>query len=182
MSTVMKLKLNLSGNKCNEYPRLTILHNQLVIYSGLINESIEVELDIKLQKDNLITLHGIDKSQGKNGKWDTQIDNNGQILADKSLCINNIWIDNISMGQEWIRSLTLTNDAGQEKFLTRTWWNNGSISFSIQEPLLDWIIQEKFIKAEKNIITTDDARSGERRFDYEYIQEKIHTIRKIIND
>jgi hypothetical protein len=85
------------------------------------------------------------------------------------------------MGHEWIRSLTLVNN-NHEKFLTRTWWNNGSISFSIQEPLLDWIIQEKFINSEENTIAPRHARSGERRFDYMYIQGKIKAIRKIIDD
>jgi hypothetical protein len=49
-------------------------------------------------------------------------------------------------------------------------------------PLLDWIIQEKFIKVEQNVIVPHDARSGERKFDYAYIQEKIKDIQKIIND
>jgi hypothetical protein len=178
----MKFRLNLTGSKCNEYPRLSVLHNQQVVYSGLIEESIEVELDIELQKHNQITLEGIDKSQGDNGKWDTQLDEDGQIIADKWLSINNIWIDNINMGPEWIKSLTLVNSTGTQQFLTRTWWNNGSISFSIQQPLLDWIIQEKFINAEENVIVPHDARSGERKFDYAYVQEKIKAIQTLIND
>jgi hypothetical protein len=104
------------------------------------------------------------------------------IIADKWLSINNIWIDNISMGPEWVRSLTLSNDTGTQQFLDRTWWNNGSISFSIELPLLDWIINEKFIKVEQNIVASHDARSGERKFDYGYIQEKIKTIQTLIND
>ena len=181
MSTIVKFKLELVGSKCNEYPHLTILHNQQIIYSGLIIECVTLEFDLDMKENNVITLSGIDKSSGENGKWDTQLNDDGQIIADKSLAINNIWFDNISMGHEWIRSLTLVND-NHEKFLTRTWWNNGSISFSIQEPLLDWIIQEKFINSEENIIAPHYAKSGERRFNYMYIQEKIKAIRKIIND
>jgi len=98
----MKFKLSLTGSKCNEYPRLTILHNQQVVYSELIVDSAEVEVDVDLQYDDLITLQGIDKSQGENGKWDTQLNEAGQIIADKWLSINNICIDNISMGPEWI--------------------------------------------------------------------------------
>jgi hypothetical protein len=178
----MKFKLNLTGSKCNEYPRLTVLHNQQVIYSELIEESVEVDLDIELQKDNQITLQGIDKSQGDNGKWDTQIDTDKRIIADKWLSINNIWIDDISMGSEWIKSLTLVTNTGTKQFLTGTWWDNGSINFSIEFPLIDWIIYEKFIKLEQNTIVAHDARSGERKFDYAYIQEKIKAIQKLIND
>jgi hypothetical protein len=178
----MKFKLNLTGSKCNEYPRLTVRHNQQVVYSGLIEESTDVELDIELQERNQITLEGIDKSQGDNGKWDTQLDQDGQIIADKWLSINNIWIDNIGMGPEWVKSLTLVSGTGTQQFLDRTWWNNGSISFSIELPLLDWIIDEKFIKVEQNTVASHDARSGERKFDYVYIQEKIKAIQTIIND
>jgi hypothetical protein len=178
----MKFKLNLTGSKCNEYPRLTILHNQQLVYSELIEEVVEVNLDIELQKDNQITLCGIDKSQGENGKWDTRVNDTGKIVADKWLSINNIWIDNISMGPEWIKSLTMVNKVGTQQFLDKTWWNNGSISFSIELPLLDWIINEKFIKVEQNIVASHDARSGERKFDYAYIQEKIKTIQTLIND
>jgi hypothetical protein len=82
-----------------------------------------------------------------------------------------------------MQSLTLVYDNNtKEKFLNNTFWNNGSVNFSIQTPILDWIIQEKFINLEENIITPHHARSGERRFDYMYIQEKIKAIQKIIND
>jgi hypothetical protein len=182
MSNTTKFKLELVGSKCNEYPELTVLHNQQVVYSGFICESTTLDLDLELQDDNTITLRGIGKSQGKDGKWDTQVDANGQIIADKWLSINNIWVDNISMGQEWLQSLTLITETGTEKFLTRTWWNNGSIDFLIQMPLLDWIIHEKFIKAERTVVVAHDARSGERKFDYAYIQEKIKRIQQILND
>jgi hypothetical protein len=43
--------------------------------------------------------------------------------------------------------------------------------------------EQKFINAEENTIVRDYlAKSGEKRFDYMYIQEKIKAIRKIIND
>ena len=86
------------------------------------------------------------------------------------------------MGSEWIKSLTLVDNAGTKQFLNATWWDNGSINFSIEFPLLDWIIYEKFIKPEQNTIVAHDARSGERKFDYVYIQEKIKDIQKLIND
>jgi hypothetical protein len=178
----MKFKLNLTGSECNEYPQLTILHNQCVVYSGPVVDSTSVEVELSLQESNLITLQGINKSQGENGKWDTRLDDAGNIIADKWLSINNIWIDDISMGPEWIKSLMLINHTGTHQFLDRTWWNNGSISFSIQMPLLDWIIHEKFIKVEQNIIAPHDARSGEVKFDYSYIQEKIKVIQKMLND
>jgi hypothetical protein len=158
------------------------LHNQQVLYSGSIINSTILEFDIELQETNLITFQGINKSQGENNKWDTQLDESGQIIADKSLLINNIWFDNISMELEWIRSLTLVTKTSKEPFSANGWWCDGTISFSIQVPLLDWIIQEKFINSEENIIASHHAKSGERRFDYMYIQEKIKAIQKMIDD
>jgi hypothetical protein len=182
MLSKMKFKIKLTGSKCNEYPYLTILHNQQVLYSGSIINSTILEFDIELQETNLITFQGINKSQGENNKWDTQLNDSGQIIADKSLLINNIWFDNISMELEWIRSLTLVTKTGKEPFSANGWWDNGTINFSIQVPLLDWIIQEKFINVEQNVVAPHDARSGDQRFDYNYIREKIKLIRKIMND
>jgi hypothetical protein len=181
--TNVNLRFNLYGNKCNEYPHLTILHNQQVKYSGPVTESLEIELNIVLQKDNVITLDGINKSEGQDGKWDTKVDENGQIIADKWLEINNIWVDNISMGHEWIQSLTIVHNNNSKKFLARTFWNNGSVSFLIQEPLLDWIIQEKFINAEQQDIAHETSMGRSNiRFGYTYIQEKIKLVRTILND
>ena len=179
MSTITKFKLELVGTKCNEYPQLTILHNRQVIYSGLIIEHTILEFDITIDNHTVIMLQGIEKAQGENGKWDTQLDNDGHIVADKSLSINNIWFNNIGMGQEWIRSLTFINNINQEKFSGAGWWNNGSISFSPQLPLLDWIIQEKFIKFEHN---QRELYSGIAKFDYEYVQQKINLINQMLND
>lgn len=178
----MKIKLNLTGSECNEWPALTVLHNQQVVYSGSIVGTAEVDFDITLEQSNQITLQGINKAQGENGKWDTRLDESGAIIADKWLAINNVWIDDISMGPEWVKSLTMINHTGAQPFLDRTWWNNGYIEFAIELPLLDWIINEKFIKVEQNIVAAHDARSGEQRFDYGYIQEKIKAIQTLIDD
>jgi len=178
----MKLKIDLYGSKCNEYPKLTILYNQTIIYSGYIEESVSLEFELKLQDNSTITFRGIDKLLGQNNKWDTAIDANGEIYADKYLIVNNIWIDNIGMGQEWIRDQWLINDSGKEKFSGGGWYKNGSVSCLIQLPLLDWIIEEKFIKFERHKTMSSADRSGDAKFNYDYIQEKINIIKKIIND
>ena len=61
-------------------------------------------------------------------------------------------------------------------------YSNGYIKFEITEPVLNWVIEEKFIKQEKKIDLEFHARSGQRRFEYDYIQEKIRSIRQKIND
>jgi hypothetical protein len=44
-----------------------------------------------------------------------------------------------------------------------------------------WLIKEKFIKTQ-SINDTIIDRSGNRRFDYKYILDKIDKIKQIIND
>jgi hypothetical protein len=180
----MKLTLDLFGSICNEYPVLTIIHNDHIVFSGTIVENSVVEIDMLLEDTNLIRLYGIGKSNGEVNKWDTLLSSDGSILKDKYLKINNIRFDDISMGAQWINSLSFKPDHSPTYHQFYGWYENGSIEFSIDLPLLDWIIQEKFIKFEQSTATATptNARSGEIRFDYEYIQNKINLIKKILND
>jgi hypothetical protein len=178
----MKLKLDLFGSNCNEYPILSVLHNENTVYSGHIVEKCVVEIDLELKEYNTITLAGINKSNGENQKWDTVVDNNYNIIQDKYLVVNDISIDDIFMGIEWVKALRFESVTDTDNNVFSGWWQNGSVTFEIKLPLLDWIIQEKFIRAEliQNINLND--RSGESRFDYKYIQNKIHAIKNIISD
>lgn len=178
----MKLKLELFGSNCNEYPSLLVLHNNHKVYSANIIENCTVEIDLEPSDSNFITLVGINKSNGKNGKSDTVVDVDGNILQDKYLLVNDICLDDISMGSEWIKKLYFESPEHNNSTAFTGWWQNGSVSFKIELPLLDWIIQEKFIRAESAESLNSSDRSGESRFDYKYIQNKIDIIKKIIND
>jgi hypothetical protein len=178
----MKLKLELFGSKCNDYPSLSVLHNKLTVYSGNVVENFTVEIDLDPADSNLITLVGINKSDGKNGKWDTVVDADGNILQDKYLLVNDICLDDISMGREWIKKLHFESSNHNDNTVFTGWWQNGTVSFKIELPLLDWIIQEKFIRTESAESLNSSDRSGESRFGYEYIQTKINIIKNILND
>lgn len=178
----MKLTLDLAGTKCNEYPHLTVLHNQKIVYSDFVVEQNVIELDLELAQDNLIILQGIGKSHGENNKWDTVVDSTGRIIEDKNLLINNICFDGIAMNQPWIRSLPFCHTNNSKSLCNSGMWDNGYIEFDIQLPLLNWIIQEKFIKFEQDQSKSAVARSGESKFDYNYIQEKLNLITRLLND
>ena len=164
----MKLKIELFGSKCNEYPVLTILHNGCQIYSSAIVENYTIEVDIQLQDTNLITLAGIGKSNGENGVWDTRVDPHGNITEDKYLKINNIWMDDILLDTKWVNSLEFVSDRNKSISQFIGWYENGTVDFIINLPLLDWIILEKFIKFELQTSKelSSNARSGEAKFDY----------------
>jgi hypothetical protein len=68
----------------------------------------------------------------------------------------------------------IDNCAGQLNF-------NGIIKLEFDTPVYSWLIKEKFIKKQplNNAVFN---KSGNRRFDYKYILDKIDKIKQIIND
>jgi hypothetical protein len=176
----MKFTLELFGSKCNTYPTLDILLDQQSIFSGEIVEIARLELDLALTSGSVITIKGIDKKSGENGIWDTVVDSNGAILQDKYLLVKNVWFDNIPMGTEWIKGLTAVYNTHSEKFNSCGFWQNGYIEFMINLPLLDWIIEEKYIKKELAEDFSMNQRSGEKKFEYQYISEHIREIKKLL--
>jgi hypothetical protein len=178
----MKFTLDLFGSKCNNYPIIDILQNQQSIFSGEIIESTKIELDLSVVAGDIITIQGINKQSGENGIWDTVVDDQGQVLQDKYLLVHNIWFDDIPMESEWLKNLTAVYTTHSEKFNSCGFWQNGFVEFSIHLPLLDWIIEEKYIKLEQAQDFLANQRSGENRFEYDFINERIHYIRKLLND
>ena len=67
----------------------------------------------------------------------------------------------------------IDNCAGQLNF-------NGIIKLEFDTPVYSWLIKEKFIKKQplNNAVFN---KSGNRRFDYKYILDKIDKIKQIIN-
>lgn len=176
----MKFTLELIGNKCNnEYPHLTITHNQKILYSDYVKEKTSLEFEIELHEHNIITLQGIKKSRGENNKFDTIVDSSGTIIEDKHLLINNICFDNIAMSDQWIQHLPFCTEDNETFTCDMGMWNNGYIEFNIGLPLLDWIIQEKFIKFDQTQPSANEY-SGGARFDYKYVQEKINLINQLL--
>ncbi len=178
----MKLCFNLTGNHCNEYPFLTIYYNKDNIYCDYICNQTVLEFEVDLSDIGIVTLSGIQKSNGLDGKWDTMLDNSGQIVKDKNLQINNISIDNIDMGKPWINCLPMHKEHNKTIPCQAGMWDNGSIQFAIKPPVLNWIIEEKFINPTVQHQHSDKDFSGQDKFDYEYIQRKIKSIKHLIHD
>jgi hypothetical protein len=176
----MKFKLEATGYKCNSFPRLEILHNQTIVYAGLIEDTVVIELDLNIQDSDLITLRGIDKSAGENNVWDTRLDESNNIIEDKYLIIHNIWIDNNAMTAEWLKTLDIHFSDRVEKFTNTGFYSNASIHFNISFPLLEWIIEEKFVKTAQ--AKNKSGYSGADRFVYDTIKKKIDNIKKMLND
>ena len=178
----MRISFTLQGNFCNEYPFITIKHNREIIYEGYIQEQQVLEFDVTLCDHNKISLQGLKKSNGINGKWDTMVDEFENIVADKNLLIKDIRVENISMGPVWIRDLPLHKENNETEPCLMGMFTNGMLEFDVTAPALDWIIEQKYIKRERKLDFESHARSGQCKFEYEYVTEKIQSIKKIIND
>lgn len=157
-------------------PTVTIAINDGVVFSDTINGSRCVGLPFQLKNNDTVVIAGIGKRNGEDGIWDTKVDDQGNIISDKYLVIDSIEIDNIAMGMQWINSI---NSIG--KFESNFVYYNGQLSFTVRGNLLDWIIEEKFVKHAYN---PDGMGSydGDGRFDYDSIRNKINSIKKLLDD
>jgi hypothetical protein len=127
----------------------------------------------------LIEISGIGKKFGQDGVWDTVLDLDRNILADKSVVFNNFKINDISMEEVWIRNLPIMIDHKVGLFNTKGFYTNGTIKIAVTNPVLNWIIQEKFIK---NHVLTSQTYSGRDKFDHQTISNKIAQIKKTLDD
>lgn len=178
----MNIEFDLTGQKCNEYPHLTIAHNGHVLFNDYVQEHVALSLQIVCEDVNIITMSGIQKSQGQNNKWDTKVDSWGTVIEDKALLINSIKLDSFAMSTQWVRDLKIYQDNGAIVDCNQGMWNNGCLRFQFTKPILNWIIEENIIKYETATCSSLENFSGQDRFHYDYICQKIASIRKIIND
>lgn len=147
-------------------PLIVIKINGKIIFNNKVNGDLTLSFPIELYNNTEIILMGIGKR------------NNEDVANDKFLVINDVLIDQISMGVEWIKTVNTI-----ENYQTNTIYNNGQICFTVTTPVLDWIITEKYIKKELQTANNETGLySGLGRFNYRYIQDKIEIIKKLLND
>lgn len=176
------IEFDLVGLKCNEYPHLTIAHNDRTLFSDFVRDHSVLCYQIDCDDINIITMSGIQKSQGQNNKWDTHVDSCGKVIQDKALLINSIKIDSVAMNAQWLKDIKIYQDNGDIVDCNQGMWNNGCLQFQFTKPILDWIIEENIIKYETKSDPAEGTFTGRNRFDYDYIRKKIASIRSIIND
>ena len=174
-----KLSINLTPSYCNSWPHLKISSNDVILYNDLITEDRTLTFNIRSDEPTcLIQLDGIKKNH------DTILDRDGNILKDKFLRVNSISINDINMGEEFIRWLDGNFDNGESMpFLNQTFFFNGSVSFNVRLPILDWIIESKYIAPASRYRDTDNIlESRFSKFKYDSLYEKISKIESLLND
>jgi hypothetical protein len=174
-----ELSIGLTAVHCNSWPWLQITCDQYILFNNEIQD--HQTLTFIIQNNNKhcnIKLLGIKKYN------DTLVDPNSKIIKDKSLRIDKISINDIDMGDEFIRHLKFINEQEEKfDFLNQTFYSNGSITIDITHPIIDWIIEKKFI-ALLPLYGNSTAKyeTTFSKFEYQSLNEKIAKIEALIND
>ena len=174
-----ELSIGLTAVQCNSWPWLQITCDQSILFNNEIQDYQSLTFPIQPNSKHCnIKLIGIKKYN------DTLVDFDGKIIKDKSLRIDKISINDIDMGDEFIRHLKFSNEQGEKfDFLNQTFYSNGSISIDITHPIVDWIIEKKFIALLP--LYGDSSAKYETtfsKFEYKSLNEKIAKIEALIND
>lgn len=160
----MNLSLDLVGTFCNSWPHLKIYINDSLLFDNCIIDCQTVDLSIPDSPTYNVAMQGIKKQFGENNVWDTRVEND-IIVADKTLEIVDLRINNISMSINWVCGLA-------ENF-NGVFYKNQTLTFTVVTPVLDWIIEQKYINAQSSAAPF----SGGDRFSHQNIINRINSIK-----
>lgn len=164
----MKLLFELKATFCNSWPKLKIYVNDNLLFNDFIVEHRLISLVVPNSETFTVVIEGIEKQFGENNVWDTKLDGE-EIIEDKTLKILDVQIDDISMGSMWLQNLSNNG----------TFYKNEKLFFTITTPILNWIIEEKFIRNQSSAGTY----SGGDKFSYDKVLNTINYIKnKYFND
>ena len=167
---MIHLELEFTATHCNSWPSIQILGNQTIIWQGIVEQTQYLDFFLP-QKSTHIEIVGLGKSQGENNVWDTKVDDNGRIVEDKTLALKTVKINTIDMKQAWIDRLPGIKYG--------VWYENTTTEFTIKEPVIDWIIQTKFIDRpqDKSIM----YNNFDTKWNYSVLQDRIASLKNKLN-
>ena len=170
MSTSTTLTMNITGTDGHNWPHLRVKINNQTYYNDIVIGNKILSFNLTDASVYNVSIRGINKLSGKNNIQDTIVDENGKILKDKSIIVNDISINSIAMGDPWVRSQSFNTGT----FTFGGFYENGELSFIIENPVLDWIITEKYIK--NQITNNSEMYDGSDKFDHNNMLNKINHI------
>jgi hypothetical protein len=187
MNQKVVIDIKLQGTFCNHWPQAKITFNDQLIYFSEVENSKILNFELDCSVNNRLTIEHLGKSFGQNNIWDTDQHN------DCVLKIQDIQLDQVSIGKELHSNLIfVTNWASEqltqnsEEFIKKysviencmgQMNFNGTINFDFEVPVYEWLIKEKFINPSKKF--TLNTYSGQGKFDYEYILNKINSMKQL---
>ena len=187
MTQKVHISIELQGFFCNHWPQAKITFNNQLIYFSEIKNTEILNFELNCTTNNTLTIEHLGKSFGKDNIWDTDQHN------DCVLKIQDIQLDQASIGEELRSNLIFVTNWSDEQLAHSTeefikqysvikncmgQLNfNGTINFEFGVPVYEWLIKEKFINPSKKF--TLNTHSGQGKFDYEYILNKINSMKQL---
>ncbi len=174
----MRLEMDIEGFYCNSWPKLTIKQNNKTHYEEFVINSHKVDM----QLDNKPFTIGMEnKSFGENNVWDTNIDENGNITADKYIGIKNISLDDVNFENNLYKLPYQSTEHGPVISHDQTIRFNGYWQIDVDVNPYDWII-DLLNRSDGNERTNLSHYSDyENHSNYDDHQKLIDEIRKIIS-
>jgi len=155
----MEVMISLHGSHIEGHTATVIQHNAQTIFTGVIVNRQDLNFNLEISDGDLIRL-------------------NIDLVKPTQLMIGDIQIDNISLGINWLS--TITNNE------SRLINESRSIELCIEFPLYNWIINNKFIKFDNNNFNGEPDRLNRfavyKRFEYDKIITISNNIRELLND
>ena len=133
----MHLGMEIQGFYCNSWPKFTIKQNNKTIYEEFIVNSHVIDMQIE---NKSFTIGMENKSFGKDNVWDTIVDNNGTISADKYLRIKNISLDDVNFENNLHKLSYLSKEHGETYSHDQAIRFNGHWQIDVDNNPYDWII------------------------------------------
>lgn len=133
----MLLKMEITGFYCNSWPILTIKQNNIKVFEQPVINNNSVNLSIA---NKPFTIGMENKSFGQDNVWDTTVDEDGNIIADKYIQINTIAIDDVEFEQNLHKIPYHSIENGKTDVYDKTIRFNGYWDIDLEGNPYNWLI------------------------------------------
>ena len=133
----MQLQMKLCGFYCNSWPRLTVKQDNKTIYEKVITDQHSLELDLE---NKPFSIGMKNKRFGLDNVWDTHVDADGNIIADKYIKIKRISLDDVEFEKNLHKLSYQSKEHGVILSHDKTIRFNGYWQFDVDNNPYDWII------------------------------------------
>ena len=174
----MHLEMEIEGFYCNSWPKLTIKQNNKILYEESVVNSQKVDMQIE---NKPFTIGMENKSFGSNNIWDTHVDNDGNVIADKYIVIKNIALDDVNFEHNLHKLPYQSIEHGATNTFDQSIRYNGHWQIDTYKNPYDWIIDLANMQQDENrkVSYFSDYESHGHYDDHKEVIDKIKEILKI---
>lgn len=137
MSESLDLEINLSSMWWDKPPRVKVWLNNNVIFRGLIESPTSIKHTASLTEGNHVLRISLSE---KNGRTQTIVED-GKIIKDQILNIDNIIMDDIDLGHLIYTNSKFVADLGSEHHNMINLGLNGTWYMPFQTPIYVWLLE-----------------------------------------